>query len=297
MSWISCCPIASARQHHRFSVGRLTARRCLTGLILLGVLACTADPAATADTAEERARIRSTLGYRLDADLLYEHLTPNADYGDWHSLWLTFTVKTLPRVTPFAWAGLYEREDRIGAGGAGAYMDWLPWLYTYTATSFAGLSNYHTRWRLDHFFNVKLEPMTWAMGGGVMQSHQDNKDWFLAAGPRYWNGPLILEYRLFRHASDPGNHVNWQHLWSFGYGVEGRRWFFVTATRGGEHYLAMWVDPHQVIDRDAWEVSAVWQQWLTARAGYKLRASFLDLGEPGDGYRKYSFGVGGFWEF
>jgi YaiO family outer membrane protein len=268
-------------------------------LLLLATL-CLLGPALTveaADTAEERARIRSHLGYRLDADLLYEHLTPNADYGDWHGLWLTFYVKTLPRITPFAWAGLYERENWIGAGGVGAYVDWLPRLYTYTATSFGGVSAYHTRWRVDHFFNLKAGLVTWGLGGGYMQDHQDHTDWFLALGPRYWNGPLILEYRLTRYASDPGNHVNWQHLFSAGYGAEGRRWLFLTLTVGGEKYLATWVDPHQVIDRDAWEIGAVWQQWLTARAGYKLRAGYLDLGEPGDGYRKYSLGVGGFWEF
>lgn len=256
-----------------------------------------AKTAAAADTPEERARIRSTLRYRLDADLLYEHLTPNQEYGDWHSLWLTFYVKALPRITPFAWAGLYEREDAIGAGGVGAYVDWLPSLYTYTALGFSGVSDYQSRYRLDHFFNLKIRRLTWSFGGGYIEDHRDHTDWFLAAGPRYWHGPLILEYRLTRYASDPGNLTSWQHLASLGYGAEGRYWLFVNFTLGGEKYLATWVDPSQVVDHDAWEVSAVWQQWLTARAGYKLRAGFLDLGEPGDGYRKYSVGVGGFWEF
>ncbi len=278
----------------RASRGAAPLRALLAASLLLGLFAAAASGA---DSPEERARIRSELDYRLDADLLYDHLTPHADYGDWTSLWLTFYVKSLPRVTPFAWAGLNEREDWIGAGGLGAYMDWLPRLYTYTALGFSGVSGFHTRWRLDHFFNVKLGRVTWGLGGGYMQDHQDHTDWFLAAGPRYWHGPLILEYRLTRYASDPGNHVNWHHLWSFGYGAEGRSWLFVNFTLGGEKYLATWVDPHQVIDRDAWEVGAVWQRWLTARAGYKLRAGYLDLGAPGDGYRKYSVGIGGFWEF
>jgi YaiO family outer membrane protein len=256
-----------------------------------------AKTAAAADTPEERARIRSTLRYRLDADLLYEHLTPNQEYGDWHSLWLTFYVKALPRITPFAWAGLYEREDAVGAGGVGAYVDWLPSLYTYTALGFSGVSDYQSRYRLDHFFNLKTRRLTWSFGGGYIEDHRDHTDWFLAAGPRYWHGPVILEYRLTRYASDPGNLISWQHLASLGYGAEGRYWLFVNFTLGGEKYRATWVDPPQVVDHDAWEVSAVWQQWLTARAGYKLRAGFLDLGEPGDGYRKYSVGVGGFWEF
>jgi YaiO family outer membrane protein len=276
----------------RFGAGPLAA--LLAWLILLGPLV---GSAAAADTPEERARVRSTLRYRLDADLLYDHLTPNAEYGDWHSLWLTFYVKALPRVTPFAWAGLHEREDWLAAGGVGSYVDWAPRLYTYTALGFSGPSDYLSRWRLDHFFNVKAGRLTWSFGGGYLESHREHRDWFLAAGPRYWHGPLVLEYRLTRHASDPGNLVNWQHLWSFGHGWEGRRWLFVNLTLGGEHYRATWVDPHQTIDRDAWEIGAVWQQWLSARAGYKLRAGFLDLGEPGDGYRKYSVGVGGFWEF
>ena len=287
-----CCPQVfwSTRQARRW-FGLLAL--CMVALAVLRSPA----PAMAADTPEERARIRSTLGYRLDADLQYDHLTPNADYGDWHSLWLTLYVKTLPRVTPFAWAGLYEREDWIGAGGLGAYMDWLPRLYTYTALSFGGASAYHPQYRLDHFFNLKSGLVTWALGGGYIENHRDYTDWFLAAGPRYWNGPLILEYRLTRYASDPGNHINWQHLWSLGFGVEGRQWLFVNLTRGGEKYLATWVDPYQIVDHDAWEIGLVWQKWLTARAGYKLRAGFLDLGEPGDGYRKYSLGVGGFWEF
>ena len=279
------------------STGRMCRAAAMLVLALCMVATFLPTTAHAADTPEERARVRSTLRYRLDLDLQYDHLTPNDAYGDWHSLWLTFYVKSLPRITPFFWAGLHEREDWTGTGGAGAYVDWLPRLYTYTAFSTSGASEFHTRLRIDHSFNLKTGRLTWSLGGGYMEDHRDHRDWFLAAGPRYWHGPLILEYRLTRYASDPGNLINWQHLLSFGLGAEGRRWLFVNLTRGGERYLATWVDPHQTVDHDAWEVGVVWQQWLGARSGYKLRAGYLDLGEPGDGYRKYGVGGGVFWEF
>lgn len=283
-----------SRPARRRPLGAAAARLALAGFLFC---AGTAAAAAAVDTPEERARVHAAQRYRLDVDLQYDHLTPNELYGDWHSLWLTFTVKSLPRFTPFLWTGLYEREDWIGAGGAGAYMDWLPSLYTYTSFGVSGASEFHTRWRLDHFFNLKTGRLTWAAGGGLMEDHRDHRDWFLAAGPRYWHGPLILEYRLTRYASDPGDHISWQHLWSFGHGREGRRWLFMNLTHGGQKYLATWVDPSQTVDYYAWEIGAVWQQWLTDRAGFKLRAGFLDLGERSDGYRKVSLGVGGFWDF
>lgn len=264
--------------------------------VLILVLAA-ALPAAAADTTADWLQSRGAPDYRLDVDLAADRLSPNDVYGNWHTATATLYVRTLPRITPFIQAGLFEREDADAGLTLGAYADWTARLYSYTAFTTGGDSRYLPRSRWDHAFYLNTGPLIAVLAGGWLKDYVDHRDWYVAAGPRLWRGKLIAEYRLTRTVSDPGARVGWKHLLSAGWGLEGRSWLFVTLTAGQERYTATWVAPTQPIDHDFVEVGVSYQRWLRPRLGLKLNAGWLDLGKELDGYEKLSLGVGAFVEF
>jgi YaiO family outer membrane protein len=268
---------------------RLTA---LTLLLLLHVHA-----ALAAEGAEAWTRLRGAPGYRLDVDVLHDRLDPADLYGDWTTATATLYVRTLPRLTPFVQAGLFEREDVDAGLTLGAYADWRPGLYSYTAFTTGGASRYLPRHRWDHAFYLDAGPAWLVLGGGWLEDYAAHEDWYLSCGPRIWRGAWIAEYRITRTESDPGAAVSWKHLVSLGWGTEGRSWLFLYLTAGTERYTATWVVPYQGVAHDFRELSASWQKWLRPRLGVKLQAGWLDLGTGLDGYRKLSAGVGAFVEF
>lgn len=277
---------------HRISPPRLL------GAMLLAVFCLGAGAAAAADSLEEWARVRASLRYRLDVDYLYDHLSPNDQYGDWHTATATFYVKALPRITPFVQTGLFEREDADAGLTVGAYTDWAPGLlYTYTAYTTGGSSEYLFEHRIDHHFYLNAGPATLVVGGGYAEDHRDHQDWYWTFGPRIWRGSFIGEYRVTRYQSDPGARNAWNHLLSLGLGQEGRSWLFLTATVGEEAYVSTLVVPAQEVHHDFYELGLSYQKWLTPRLGLKGQVRWLDLGEEGDGYEKLGLGAGFFLEF
>lgn len=267
-------------------------RTTIAILILLAAL-----PAAAADTTADWLQSRGAPGYRLDVDFMADRLSPNDSYGNWHTATATFYVRTLPRITPFVQFGLFEREDADAGLTLGAYADWTSRLYSYTAYTTGGESRYLHRHRWDHAFYLNTGPLFAVLAGGWMQDYEDHEDWYLAAGPRYWRGKLIAEYRLTRTVSDPGERVSWKHLLSVGWGQEGCSWLFLNLTAGQERYTATWVTPTQPVDHDFVEIGLSYQRWLRPRLGVKCGIGWLDLGEEFDGYEKLSLSVGGFVEF
>ncbi len=266
------------------------------GLLLLA--AAVAPAPAAADSLEEWTKVRAALRYRLDVDYLYDHLSPNDVYGDWHTATATLYVKTMPRFTPFIQTGLFEREDADAGLTVGAYTDWKPGLlYTYTAYTTGGASEYLQKHRIDHHFYLNLGPASLVVGGGYAEDHRDHEDWYWTVGPRIWRGKFIGEYRVTRQSSDPGGEVAWNHLLTLGWGEEGRSWLFLSATVGEEAYLALNVTPEQRVHHDLWEIGATWQKWLTPRFGLKAQLRYLDLGDDDDGYEKLGVGGGLFVEF
>ncbi len=266
--------------------------------LLLAVICFGATAALAADSLEEWARVRASLRYRLDVDFLYDHLSPNADYGDWHTATATLYVKVLPRITPFIQTGLFEREDSDGGLTVGAYTDWVPGLlYTYTAYTTSGSSEYLFNHRFDHHFYLNTGPLTMVVGGGYAEDHRDHQDWYWTVGPRVWRGRFIGEYRVTRYQSDPGAENSWSHLVSLGLGAEGRSWLFLTASVGEEAYVSTVVAPPQRVHHDYYELGLSYQRWLTPRMGLKGQVGWLDLGDDGDGYEKLGLGAGFFLEF
>jgi len=257
----------------------------------------TALAASAADTPADRVQARGDPDYRLDLDLSADLLDPGDVYGNWHTATATLYVRTLPRITPFVSMGLFEREDADAGLTLGAYADWTSRLYSYTAFTSGGRSHYLQRHRWDHAFYLNTGPVVAVVAGGWLEDYDGHEDWYVAAGPRFWRGPYIAEYRLTRTHSDPGGRVGWKHLFSCGRGAEGRSWLFANLTLGQQRYTATWVAPVEPVDHDFWELAVDYQRWLRPRLGLKLRAGYLDLGEGIDGYSKVNLGAGAFVEF
>lgn len=267
-------------------------------LLILAVVTSLAGPAAAAnDTAQDWTLLREGLRYRLDVDLLYDHLKPNDLYGEWTTATATLYIKHLPRFTPFVQVGLLEREDANAGLTFGTYADWTSRLYTYTAFARGGESHYQPRLRWDHTFHFNTGPVILVFGGGQREDYDGHEDWHLTFGPRIWRGPVIAEYRATRTHSNPGDLASWKHTLTFGWGEEGRVWLFVNLTSGREYYTATWVTPEQTVDHDFRELSLSYQRWMAPRLGLKLQAGWMDLGEGIDGYEKIGAGAGFFWEF
>ena len=255
------------------------------------------DASRAADTAEEWAKLRQGIDYRLDVDLLHDTLSPHDVYGDWTTATATLYVKNLPRVTPFVQVGMFERDHTKTGLSLGAYLDWTTRLYSYSAFTTGGSSHYLHRARWDHTFYLNTGPVIAVLGGGYMEDHDGHRDRYVSFGPRWWRGRWIAEYRATWTESDPGSLVSWKHLFSAGTGEEGHSWLFVNLTVGREHYTATWVTPNQPVDHDFWDLSASYQRWLHPRFGVKALLGYVDLGSGIDGYEKVSVGAGAFWEF
>ncbi len=264
-------------------------------MAVVGLLPAT--PSSAADTAADWLQSRGEPGYRLDLDLTADMLSPGDLYGNWHTATATLYVRTLPRITPFIQTGLFERENSDVGLTLGTYADLTSRLYSYSAFTTGGKSHYLQRHRWDHAFHYNTGPLIAVLAGGWLEDYDGHEDWYIAGGPRVWRGSLIAEYRLTRTQSDPGARVGWKHLFSCGWGAEGRSWLFVNLTLGQERYTATWVTPYEPVDHDFVEIAANYQRWLRPRLGIKLQAGYLDLGEGLDGYEKVSLGVGAFFEF
>jgi YaiO family outer membrane protein len=267
--------------------------------LLLATCALPGSAAGSANTAEERARLLAQLRYRLDGDLIYEHLAPEDGYGQWLTAVSTLYMRLQPDLTPFVQVAGSSRE-KGGPDGvvvAGAYAGWGAHLSTYTAVAAGSRSDWLPARRLDHDFVYHLGPWSWVLGGGLLASHRGHDDWWLATGPRFWLGRLVGEYRLTRQQSDPGDLVAWNHLLSFGRGAEGDSWLFLTLTAGQERYTATTVVPPQAVDHDTWSLSLSYARWVGPTWGWKANAGYADVDAGRGGYRKYTIGGGMFMEF
>jgi len=274
------------------------AERATAALVVLAaVIALTGTAAAATGTATDWVQARGDPDYRLDLDLTADLLSPGDVYGNWHTATATLYVRTMPRITPFVQAGLFERENSDAGLTVGTYADWTRRLYSYSAFTTGGRSHYLQRHRWDHAFYLNTGPVIAVVAAGWLEDYDAHEDWYVAAGPRIWRGPIIAEYRLTRTVSDPGGRVGWKHLFSCGWGEEGRAWLFANLTLGQERYTATWITPVQPVDHDFVELSVNYQRWLRPRLGIKLRGGYLDLGEGIDGYEKVNLGAGAFLEF
>lgn len=255
-----------------------------------------AKPSQTAARTIGSEYLREPYPYRYESTLTYEHLSPNSDYGDWKSVDAACYARVHRQVTAFAQASHHARvkEGSGQALSAGAYVDWLSRLSTYSALSRGFGEDFLPVYRIDHDFNFLHDPFVFTIGASYIDYKGEQRDWIVSAGATWYRDRWIAEYRLFRNTSDPGSLVSYTHLLSLGYGQEGWRWTFLKFSLGAQAYQARTLAEPEDIRQDAWEISLDHRHWLGQDWGLMERIGFLSLEE---GYDKYAASVGFFKEF
>jgi YaiO family outer membrane protein len=240
--------------------------------------------------------LREPYTYRFESMLTYEHLSPNADYGNWKSVDAALYARVHRRVTAFAQASLHGRvkEGSGQTAAVGAYVDWLSWLSTYSALSRGFGEDFLPVYRIDHDFHFLHDPFVLTLGASYIDYKGEQRDWIVSAGATWYHNRWIAEYRLFRNTSDPGGLVSYTHLLSLGYGEEGWRWVFLKLSSGAQAYQAQTLAEPEDVRQDALEIGLHHRHWLGKDWGLMERVGFLSLE---DGYDKYAVSVGFFKEF
>jgi len=246
---------------------------------------------------DEKEALRLGLKHRLEVSLSYDYLSPYDPYGSWYTAFVSWYGEVLKNTTAFAQVGGFSREEGGAVlGVVGMYRDWVRFLYTYTALFAGSNSTYLPIFAVDHSFNFKLiEQLVLCVPGiTYAEYYTDHTDLTLYAGPSVYLGKWVLEYRIFRNESDPGDVVSYSHLASVGYGAEG--WFFttLTLTTGQQAYMATYTTPREEVRQDAFDVVLGHRHWLSVNMGLLGTIGYTWIE---DGYDKYGITLGAFWEF
>lgn len=273
-------------------------RTILTLIILLWycpvIFAAQPDQAAARTIGSEY--LREPYAYRFESMLNFGHLSPNSDYGNWKSVDAAVYARVHRKVTAFAQASLHGRvkEGSGQAAAAGAYVDWLSWLSTYSAVSRGFGEDFLPVYRIDHDFHFLHDPFVFTIGASYIDYKGEQRDWIVSAGATWYHNRWIAEYRLFRNTSDPGSLLSYTHLLSLGYGEEGWRWIFLKFSLGAQAYQAQTLAEPEDVRQDAWQIGLYHRHWLGKDWGLMEQAGVMSLE---DGYDKYAVSVGFFKEF
>ena len=235
---------------------------------------------------------------RLEAFYSYEHLTPHDIYGSWHILNVAYYDQLRRDFTYFLGFGAFSRDEGDAVlGNAGAYKDWSPSLYTFTSVAIGSNSEYLPQFRIDHDFNFKFGPaksIVWVAGASYIDYYDVHEDFILSTGIVLYAGEWILNYRLFRNDSSPGDAVSYSHLISTGYGKEKWQWTYLNLSFGKQAYYATQLKNPEEVRQSSFLVGLKHRRWLGKDYGVFFDVSFFKLN---DGYEKYSFAPGVFKEF
>jgi YaiO family outer membrane protein len=244
------------------------------------------------------AQDEETKRHRLEGYYSYEHLTPHDVYGSWKTLNLTYYDQLKKDLTYFVSLAAFSRNEGDAAlGNIGMYKDWGSRLYTFTSLSTGTNSEYLPQFRIDHDFNTKIGPsknIVWTLGLSYIDYYDVHKDTILSTGIIWYLKNWILNYRVFRNNSDPGDVISYSQLISAGYGREGWQWTYLNLSYGKQAYYAtQLVNPQQVSQRSLY-VDLKHRRWIGKGYGIFIDTSYFKLK---DGYEKYSFAPGIFKEF
>jgi YaiO family outer membrane protein len=266
-------------------------KRVLALLLLLCLYLYVFPGVSAAQDGEQKTR-------RIEAFYAYEHLTPHDDYGSWHTLNLAYYDQLRRDFTYFLSLYAYSRDEGDAMlGNAGAYKDWSPSLYTYTSLSAGSNSDYLPKFRIDHDFNVKFGPaksLVWVLGVAYIDYYDVHEDFILSTGIVLYAQDWIVNYRLFRNDSSPGDAVSYSHLISTGYGREKWQWTYLNLSFGKQAYYATQLTNPEEVSQSSLFVGLKHRRWLGKDYGVFFDVSFFKLK---DGYEKYGFSPGVFKEF
>jgi YaiO family outer membrane protein len=245
--------------------------------------------------AEEQTERRSQ---RVEANLLYESLSPHDIYGSWTNILLTYYTSPKSGLTWFFQLGGFSRkigDALLGVGGA--YKDWGERFYTYTALAAGSDSAYLPQVRFDNDFNIKFgdkRNIVWTLGITYVNYHNGHQDLILSSGITLYFQGLVTTYRIFRNKSDPGNVTSFSHLIDAAYGKEGNQWTNFTISFGNQAYLADYLAKPEEVDQDSLYLILKHRRWIKKGWGILGDLSYFKLE---DGYKKFGLSIGFFMEF
>ncbi len=236
--------------------------------------------------------------HRLEASCSYEYLDPRNAYGDWHKANLALYTKVSSTFTYFVEGSLLSHREGEGAVGTiGAYKDWTSFLYTYSAFSAGGGSDYLHRFRADHDFNFKIgknKNYVITTGATYVYYSGNRYDFIISGGATLYLDKWVLHYRLFHNDSNPGSVESYSHLISIGYGAEKWQWTYLNVSFGKQAYLANVMAEPERVNNDSLNVALQHRHWLGKYYGIFGETSYFKLE---DGYEKYGITCGIFYEF
>ncbi len=246
--------------------------------------------------AQAKEQYQDVWRYRAESAVMVDALSN--DFGVWGGLDCKFYYRHSRSVTLFANPMIFDRAGSFSVlGGVGAYVDWLPILYTYTSlysgTRDEGL--YNPLIRLDHDFNLKMGKQANIIGTfGFTFIDQHNDHWDVApyAGMSAYLGKFVLAYRIVFNISNPGALLGLNHVASADYGEDGKHSSFLAVSYGKSAYLGTYmVDPY-AIRQNAFSASVGHRHWISNNWGLFGSVSFLYWERS---YEKYGALVGAFF--
>jgi YaiO family outer membrane protein len=265
-------------------------KNILIGLFLI-CLTVSFPGRASSDDEKEKNR-------RLEANFSYEYLSPRDSYDPWKTFSLAYYHKPVDAFTYFLQIGGFSREEgEAFLGNIGCYKDWAPRLYTFSSLTAGTNSEYLPRIRVDHDFNIKAGPnkdIVWTLGAAYIKYFDVHKDLILSTGITWYLKEWILNYRIFRNDSSPGDVISYSHLMSAGYGREGWQWTYLTFSYGKQAYLATYLASPEEVTRDAFSADLKHRRWIGKGYGIFVSVNYFKLN---DGYEKYGISPGIFKEF
>ena len=176
---------------------------------------------------------------RIELDLGYDYLSDH--YGNWENSRLMYLRRGLTFVYFFELGTFFRKEGNGVQLVGGIYKDWNLWLYTYTAAAAGTNSDYLPHYRFDHDFNFKFgkkRNYVFTVGGTYVDYHVNHRDLILSAGLAGYFNKWILEYRIFRKLSNPGNVVSFSNTFGVTYGSEGTHWRSLLFSFGNQAYYS-----------------------------------------------------------
>jgi YaiO family outer membrane protein len=236
--------------------------------------------------------------HRVESSLSFDHLSPNAVYGDWKTLNISYFSEPTRGTTYFFQSSLYSRVEGDGLTGTGGlYKEWQDFLYTYSTVTKGSNISYLPDFRIDHDFNFKLgfdKKLVLTIGGTYIDYFTDQSSTIISGGPTYYWGKWIFQYRYFNNNNNPGSVRSRSQLFKAGYGQEGLQWTWFSYSFGNQAYLATnLVDP-EMVNQDSFELILQHRHWFGKQYGIFGNISFFKLDQ---GYKKTGFTFGAFYSF
>ncbi len=232
---------------------------------------------------------------RIELDLGYAYLSDH--FGNWENGRLMYLRRELTFVYFFELESFFRKEGNGVQLVGGIYKDWNLWLYTYTAAAAGTNSDYLPRYRFDHDFNLKFgkkRNYVFTVGGTYVDYHVNHRDFILSAGLTGYFNKWILEYRIFRNISNPGNVGSFSNAFKVTYGSEGTHWTSLLFSFGNQAYYSTELVSPEKVDQKSQELLLKHRRWIGKNWGLYGETSFFRLS---DEYKKVGLTLGVFWDF